>query len=220
MKPLIPPLRLKENSSDYSFFSPNHSHQKSADRKPLFSQDTRFDLPIVFFEKFAKPQKNSPWSEIAYNIIRSVHSENSFTKSSSLSLKKRPLFAKEKEALSPILSETTSFRSKTQKTEEKSTFFHMKMLKISRKMRIFNKEHWSFSMNLEREDAENPDISKFLNGFKDYCRRKSCYGEIFGKPSRFEVFTDRIEQDFSTQFQKKKPAILSLNIGKSLVKII
>ena len=106
---------------DYSINSDYHTktHKHSEKKLPFaHNQQKDFDLPIVFFQK---PAKSNYWTEIAYDILRSVHSEKSFTKTSSLSLKKTNIhnISEEKNSFSPLLSEI-GYQEKLKKLTEQS----------------------------------------------------------------------------------------------------
>ena len=207
--------------SNYRFssneeFSPRSFNQKSlqhSNQMPTPSQS----LPLVFFPS-SRP-KNF-WNEIAYTILRSIHSEDSFAKTSRLNFRKKNL-------LEPFLQNPPILDSSMQlkpflETKNEDQFYD-NMSHISQKshkaniLTVFPQQNHAKLQKTKKIQHKARSFSLGKNDNKispmvpiDYLgRRKSCHGKTFGFPTRFQISADTNIR-FKTQMEKKReiPAIV------------
>lgn len=185
------PLFLHEKNHSFDSISLN-SKLPICDRKLPKFLNPSLDLPIVLFPK---PQKSDYWTQIAFNILRSVHSESSFLRRSSFLLKKKSTLGSINEnwLLNSIQEEKTpSIQPKPitkdpisdQKGFLSDRFVYKECFQKKKPMIIRKKR--SFEDDKEEEEEEE-ELSQALNLKNPTFRRKSCYGELFGVPTPFEL---------------------------------
>lgn len=181
---------------------------------------SKSSLPIVFLPKSLK--KNL-WSEIAETILRSVHSQDSFNKTSALSFKVKPIHDKPPTWLgedlatanSPLLSEFEKI------SIQKSSI--ISPLLIKRKRRSVSKflENKKIQENIENKSFSQIKNSDFLKEEEKevtdndkMMRRSSSYGNIFGIPTNVQRKANGLYEKFRSQMEKKMEAnSKKINLG-------
>ena len=216
--------------SNYRFssndeFSPGIFHQKSLQNSNRMPTPSSQSLPLVFFP--SSRQKNL-WNEIAYTILRSIHSEDSFAKTSRLNFRKNKLLEFHAFQNPPILDSSMQLKTFLETKNEdkfykKEDQFYDNMSHISPKshksniLTVFPQENQTKhqktkkiqyrarSFSLGKNDKYQMDkITPLYLG-----RRKSCHGNAFGFPTRFQISADTNIR-FQTQMEKKReiPALV------------
>lgn len=220
--------------SNYRFSSNDDFSPRSFNHKFLQNSNQianpSLSLPLVFFPP---SRHKNLWNEIAYTILRSIHSEDSFAKTSQLNFRRKKLLEPFPTFQSPhILDSSTQGKpiletkndDKFSRTEDK---FYDNISHTSPKsnkaniLTVFPKEnqtklletkkiqHRARSFSLGKTDKYQTDkiISPSIQ--INLCRRKSCHGKNFGFPTRFQISADTNFR-FKTQMEKKReiPAIV------------
>ena len=181
-------------------------------------------LPLVFLPS---TRKVNYWNEIAYTILRSIHSQDSFTKTSQFTFPRKKLLAPITKSPTlppidsppldtPLLSEKPINKNPLEKEDKcQYNISHgsqkSKNLRFLASNKIKSKEitmrNRSFSFSRESISQESECSPKPVN----LGRRRSCYGKNFGFPTRKqEKVTD---YHFKTKMERKKQEAIC-NFGK------
>lgn len=210
---------MKSNSPQWSFeeLSPKIPPLKTFGSNHIPAQPT--NLPLVFLPS---TRKVNYWNEIAYTILRSIHSQDSFAKTSQLNFRQRklldpisktPTLIDSPLLATPLLSEKPLTRDSLGKLEKHDHFQHTisKFSHKSKNLRFFpsdkikskkSKEitirHQSFSFCRENISQDDECSPRPVN----LGRRRSCYGKHFGFPTRKQERATNYQ--FKTQMERKK----------------